>query len=259
MDEAGQLKREWARKKVPSVLERLYHKIWVYGLSEMGSPVDGLDLTPTILAKIVYTGYLDREVPNERNWTPPIDLDEPFILITAGGGGDGREMIDWVIRAYESGADLPYRAVIVTGPFMQPSEQQEFHDRCEALDKIQILAFDSHIELLMEKSIAIVAMGGYNTFCEILSFDKPALIVPRSVPRQEQLIRAERAVKLGMVNMLDPAGERDLAQMVQALQALPSQARPSVARIPGLLAGHVNIADMVRNYLEPSEQASVTA
>ena len=33
-------------------------------------------------------------------------------------------------------------------------------------------------------------MGGYNTYCEILSFDKPALIVPRMRPRLEQLIRA---------------------------------------------------------------------
>ena len=51
--------------------------------------------------------------------------------------------------------------------------------------------------VLMEKSMAVVAMGGYNTFCEILTLDKPALIVPRSKPRQEQLIRARNAVRLG--------------------------------------------------------------
>jgi predicted glycosyltransferase len=225
----------------------------------MGSPIAGLGLPATTLAKIAYTGYLDREIPNERNWTSPIDLEDPFILVTAGGGGDGVEMIDWVIRAYESSADLPHRAVIVTGPFMQPSEQQEFHDRCERLDRVEILDFDSHIELMMGRAIAIVAMGGYNTFCEIMSFDKPALIVPRSVPRQEQLIRAERAVKLGLVSMLDPAGERDLEPMVRALQALPAQPRPSLANVSGLLDGHDNIAEMVRHHLEPDEQASVTA
>jgi predicted glycosyltransferase len=259
MDETGQLKREWSRKNVPPVLDSLYHDIWVYGLEAMGSPIAGLGLPATTLAKIAYTGYLDREIPNERNWTSPIDLEDPFILVTAGGGGDGVEMIDWVIRAYESSADLPHRAVIVTGPFMQPSEQQEFHDRCERLDRVEILDFDSHIELMMGRAIAIVAMGGYNTFCEIMSFDKPALIVPRSVPRQEQLIRAERAVKLGLVSMLDPAGERDLEPMVRALQALPAQPRPSLANVSGLLDGHDNIAEMVRHHLEPDEQASVTA
>ncbi len=256
MDETKQLKIEWARKKVPPVLDKLYDDIWVYGLKEMGSPIDGLDLASTIIDKVSYTGYLDREIPSDRNWVPSIDMDAPFILVTAGGGGDGVEMIDWVISAYESGVKLPHRAIIVTGPFMPPAEQQDFHERCEVLADVEIISFDSHIELLMEKSIAIVAMGGYNTFCEILTLDKPALIVPRSVPRQEQLIRAERAVKLGLASMLDPARERDLGSMIAALQSLPAQPKPSVANVSGLLAGHKNIADMVRDYLEPDSQSS---
>jgi len=259
MDESTQLKAEWERKQVPPVLESLYHDIWVYGLSEMGNPIEGLELPSTITNKISYTGYLGREIPNDRNWVSPINFDEPFILVTAGGGGDGVEMIDWVIRAYEADTQQPNRAIIVTGPFMPPTEQQEFHDRCEALPNVDILTFDSHIELLMEKALAIVAMGGYNTFCEILTLDKPALIIPRSVPRQEQLIRAERSEKLGLISMLDPAGERDPMQMAAAIGALPQQAKPSSAKIPGLLGGHENIAEIVRQYLEPSAQESITA
>lgn len=259
MDEREQLKKEWERKKVFPVLENLYHDIWVYGLREMGSPVDGIELSQSTLAKMSYTGYLDREVPSERNWVAPVDPSDPFILVTAGGGGDGVDMVDWVIRAYETDASLPCRAVIVTGPFMQASDQQGFHERCDALENVEIITFDSYIELLMEKSMAIVAMGGYNTFCEILTLDKPALLVPRSQPRQEQLIRAERAVKLGLVSMIDPAGERTALEMAAALRALPHQPRPSLTKIPGLLSGHENIAEMVRKHLEHSDQASATA
>ncbi len=93
-------------------------------------------------------------------------------------------------------------------------------------------------------------MGGYNTFCEILSFDKPALIVPRSVPRQEQLIRASRAEGLGLVSMLDPDCGRDPAKMVAALYQLPDQAPPSANTIPGLLDGHDNVAKLVRRRLD---------
>ena len=259
MDDSVQLKAEWERKQVAPVLEDLYHDIWVYGLEEMGSPIEGLGLSASINKKISYTGYLGREIPSDRNWVSPINLDDPFILVTAGGGGDGVEMIDWVIRAYEVDQQLPYRAIIVTGPFMPPTEQQEFHERCEALSNVEILTFDSHIELLMEKATAIVAMGGYNTFCEILTLDKPALIIPRSVPRQEQLIRAERAVTLKLVSLLDPAGERDPMQMAAAIRALPEQAKPSSANVSGLLAGHENIAEMVREYFEPSASESITA
>jgi len=259
MDEPSLLKNEWERKEVAPVLEHLYHDIWVYGLKEMGSPIEGLGLSATIENKISFTGYLGREIPSDRNWIAPISHDEPFILVTAGGGGDGIDLVDWIIRAYESGGEQPHRAIIVTGPFMPASEQQNFHDRCEDLPNVEIITFDSHIELLMKKAIAIVAMGGYNTFCEILTLDKPALIVPRSVPRQEQLIRAERAVSLGLATMLDPARGLDPLKMAAALRELPQQSRPSLARIPGLLAGHETIAEMVREYLEPSEQKSITA
>ena len=74
---------------------------------------------------------------------------------------------------------------------------------------MRTLTFDARLEGLMARAGGIVAMGGYNTFCEILSFDKPALIVPRTTPRLEQFIRAQRAAELGLVAMLPDNGSRD--------------------------------------------------
>ena len=45
---------------------------------------------------------------------------------------------------------------------------------------------------LMAGAARIVAMGGYNTVCEVLSLGRPALIAPRVSPRAEQVLRAER-------------------------------------------------------------------
>ena len=250
MDEASALKAEWERKRVAPVLEELYHDIWVYGLKEMGNPVESLGLADSVKQKISYTGYLDRELPSDLNWVATVNTYDPYILITAGGGGDGVEMIDWVVSAYETDSHIPHRAIIVTGPFMQPIHQQEFYGRCESLDKVDIITFDTHIELLMEQAVGIVAMGGYNTFCEILSLDKPALIVPRSIPRKEQTIRASRAARLGLVSMLDPDNGRDPAIMAAALYQLPNQEPPSANTIPGLLDGHDNVAKLVRLRLE---------
>ncbi len=257
MDEASALKAEWQRKKVQPVLAELYHHIWVYGLKQMGSPVASLDLPEKIEAKITYVGYLRRELPSDRNWLAPVNIESPFILVTAGGGGDGEDLVDWVIAAYETDASMLHRAVIVTGPFMAPSQQQAFHDRCAAIDKIEIIEFDNHIELLMAKAIAIVAMGGYNTFCEVLSFDKRALIVPRSVPRKEQLIRAQRASKIGLITMIDDEAARNPVQMVEALRHLPEQLPPSTHAIEGLLDGHTCIAIIVQQYLEPETPVSM--
>jgi predicted glycosyltransferase len=80
-------------------------------------------------------------------------------------------------------------------------------------------------------------MGGYNTFAEILSYDLPALLVPREEPRREQRLRAERAVELGLTRALYDDGTRDPGAMAEAIRALASQPRPSSAAIPGLLDG----------------------
>jgi predicted glycosyltransferase len=92
-------------------------------------------------------------------------------------------------------------------------------------------------------------MGGYNTFCEILSFDKPALIVPRTTPRLEQFIRAQRAAELGLVAMLTDDRGRDPRIMAAALLQLSQQPRPSQVVIPGLLDGMASVNRLVQKWL----------
>jgi predicted glycosyltransferase len=93
-------------------------------------------------------------------------------------------------------------------------------------------------------------MGGYNTFCEVLSFDKRALIVPRTVPRKEQYIRATRAQELGLARMLIDDGVRDPHTMATALRNLPQQALPSSVVVPGLLDGGANVVKLASKWLE---------
>ena len=101
----------------------------------------------------------------------------------------------------------------------------------------------------MEKAVGVVAMGGYNTFCEILSFDKPSIIVPRTVPRLEQYIRASRAQELGLLSMLNYDNEADPKTMATALCQLTQQNPPSEIILPGLLDGLQNINRLVRQII----------
>ena len=72
------------------------------------------------------------------------------------------------------------------------------------LDQRARLTFVHEPTRLVRRADCVVAMGGYNTVYEVLSFEKPALIVPRIKPRREQLIRAERLQALGLVDVLHP-------------------------------------------------------
>ncbi|MEC8773309.1 MAG: glycosyltransferase, partial [Pseudomonadota bacterium] len=237
MDEPTLLRREWKSGNLLPVLEDLYDEIWVYGHDGFWDPLAEMNVPASVREKMIYTGYLRRTVPKVTKLPPAVNLESPYLLITAGGGGDGDQMMDWVLRAYETRADL-MRAVLVLGPFMRPEMQTELRERASKLDSVEVLTFESHLELMMEKAAGIVAMGGYNTFCEILSLDKPALIMPRVAPRKEQLVRAERAAALGVARMFDPSlPDSTLEAFVAALRDLPRQAKPSSAMPPGFLDG----------------------
>lgn len=250
MDDPAIMAAEWRRKDVLPALQDLYEQIWVYGSPEFYDPFTGLSLPQTVMDKVHYTGFLRREIAEPLHPRTASEIpNEPFILVTPGGGGDGESMVDWVIRAYESAADGLLPAVIVLGPFMRQEAQSDFIARAAATGRIRILTFDAHIENIMARSAGVVAMGGYNTFCEILSFDRPAVLIPREAPRREQAIRAERAAELGLVAVLPDDGQRDVAAMVKAIQTLPDQPKPSATMMPGLLDGFEAIHSLSADWL----------
>ncbi len=262
MDEPAQLAPEWERKKALPALQDLYDAIWVYGLPQLWDPLEGLDLPASVTRKLTYTGYLQRSIPNTlmpRN-ADLQGLDQPYLLVTPGGGGDGEALVDWVLSAYESDPGVPHPAMVVLGPFMAPEHQAEFLRRAHRLPNIRMTTFDARMETLMAGALGVVAMGGYNTFCEILSFDKRALIVPRTQPRQEQYIRASRAQEMGLVRMLENDGKRDPRVMATALRHLPQQDLPSAVVVPGLLDGLENVNRLVTQMLaRPTAQPRLAA
>ncbi|MFN2644660.1 MAG: glycosyltransferase family protein [Burkholderiales bacterium] len=260
MDEPRLLEPEWQRKKAMPALRELYDEIWVYGLPQICDPLEGIALPPRVRQKMVYTGYLHREVSSQGALTRlPEIANRPFLLVTTGGGGDGEALIDWVLRAYEHDPLLPYPALLVLGPFMAAERQRHFMERAEKLKRVEAIVFHKHMETLMARAAGVVAMGGYNTFCEAISLDKRALIVPRTAPRLEQHIRASRAAKIALVAMLEDDGAYDPRVMAAALRALPRQPRPSEVVVPGLLEGLKNVSRLVAPWVEPREEARPAA
>ncbi len=261
MDDPVLLRKEWKRKNPLPALESLYDQIWVYGLPQMCKPLSGLKLPAAVKQKITYTGYLRRfsgTTATERH--EPSPFDEPFNLVMTGGGGDGENIVDWVIRAYETDSQLPIPSLLVFGPFMSPQRRAKFQKRIQRLPKLAAITFDARVEGLMTQAVGLITMGGYNTFCEILSFDKPAIIVPRRKPRMEQYIRASKAEELGLVEMLSDEHGRDPKRMAQALRTLPHRRRPSEVMVPGMLEGLDRIDELVGQWAQadgkPQSKAS---
>jgi predicted glycosyltransferase len=252
MDAPHLLEAEWKRADVMRKIGLFYDMIWAYGPPDFYDPLTGLDVPPAVRGKMKFVGFLQRSIaPDDKTDHRP---EGDYLLVTTGGGGDGADLIHSVIHAYQHDPALTHKALIVLGPYMPARKRRKLISKGSKIPQIRIIEFDNRMEDLIAGAKAVVAMGGYNTYCEILSFDKPALIVPRVRPREEQLIRARRAAELGLIEMLLPEQAEDAALMAKTLKALPSRPRPSQSNPDLRLEGLPHISEIVGDWLDQRER-----
>ncbi|WP_237564300.1 glycosyltransferase family protein [Actinomyces sp. 432] len=193
---------EWRNLDTPANLRELIDEVWVYGDPAVHDPIATGEIPMSLRDRAVFTGYLangrsqldhGRRVPSD-----------PFILTTVGGGSDGFELLRSAARMTPPPG---YRHVLVTGPQLDEAGFDAVHTAAGPATEVHRSL--PGLSRWIERASAVVAMGGYNTSCEILATGTPALIVPREQPRLEQLIRARaleqvKAVDVMRTNELSP-------------------------------------------------------
>lgn len=207
LDEPSVVCKDWKAKDVYRYLEELYDEIWVYGNRDIYDPIVEYKIPSSIEPKICFTGYIPRKQSSKtvrqkiRKRYRILDEDT-FILVTAGGGGDGCDLLDHYLSMHDFfPTSLPFKTLMITGPFMPKSSRESLKKRAKQYG-IKSLPFHPRMEQLIGAADLVISMGGYNTICEILSQHTPALIIPRETPRKEQLIRAEKLTEQGLIDYL---------------------------------------------------------
>ncbi|MEN8200404.1 MAG: glycosyltransferase [Thermodesulfobacteriota bacterium] len=207
MDEASVVQKDWKAKDVYRYLEKLYDEIWVYGNREIYDPIKEYKIPAALEPKICFTGYIPRKRCSSKTRRKIRKryriLDEDiFILVTAGGGGDGYELLDHYLSMHDFfPTSLPFKTLMITGPFMPKPGREKMKKRATQYG-IKFQPFHPRMEQLIGAADLVISMGGYNTICEILSQQTPALIIPRETPRKEQLIRARALTEQGLVDYI---------------------------------------------------------
>jgi predicted glycosyltransferase len=98
---------------------------------------------------------------------------------------------------------------MVTGPLMDENTHNELARAGETAGLIVrrvVPELRAHVAL----ADCVVSMAGYNTCCDLLTFRRPSVLVPRTGPSQEQRIRADRFQQW------------DVARVVHAPDATPA-------------------------------------
>ena len=217
---ASAVRRAWLRPGIRAAIDRYFDCVLVYGPP---SPFDAISCLgwDDIDVAVHHVGYLGAPVPDHG----PADLPSPYLLVTVGGGVDGYPVAACVVDAVRL-APLPIPTVVVTGPLMPHSEVAALERRAEGLD-VRVLDFRPDMASVVAGARAVVGMAGYNTVSEVRRSGKPALLVPRIAPSDEQLIRATSLAGAGVVDMLHPSVLTP-ARMREALDLLldPGRRRP---------------------------------
>ncbi len=244
LDDPATVRAEWSDGDYEATIRAYYDRIWIYGDREVYDTVGEYGFAPDIVAKARFTGYLNPlDGDAGRPATGPDPLaglrhdDGPLDLCVVGGGRDGVPLAEAFLQCR-----LPGAGVLVTGPLMPAENRERLQTLATGRPSVRVLEFVTDPCPLFERADRVIAMGGYNTICEIVAFRKRALIVPRVKPRTEQLIRAEHFARRGLLDMLHPddLGPAALSSWIEAKDSRPGCVEPAidlggVARLPAML------------------------
>jgi predicted glycosyltransferase len=205
LDEKEKTKEEWNRKGVLRGLDAFYDSILVYGEEKNLDFRLEYDLPEVLAKKIVYTGYIQpKEVSQHEYFALDFAKDRPIVTFTLGGGGDGWAYIDTFLEMVERNLNEEFNYVLLTGPFASPAQLERAKSIQAKKSNLRVIDFTSNAIGLFHRSHLVITMGGYNSVCELLSMRKFPLILPRTNPREEQLIRAKVFKAKGLCDYLHP-------------------------------------------------------
>ena len=167
--------------------------------------------------------------------------------MTAGGGRDGYPLLRAALDAAALPDGRPADWLLVTGPFMLEDERRQLSEAARGIPGTRVVVTADDLPAHVAAADAVVSMGGYNTLCEILSFERPAVIVPRVQPIREQLIRSELLQRRGVVDMIHPA-ELTAARLRGAVDRLPQSPGGTPPRLDDVRAVADALGDLVSTF-----------
>jgi predicted glycosyltransferase len=229
LDDPAIIRREWEDRQNFETIRTFYDAVWVYGdpavydtAAQYAFPGDVRNMTS-------YMGYLDPchglhlpKVSAGTRSSGTLRKSKRLALCSAGGGQDGFELAqNFASAAFPD--DMT--GLIVTGPFMPRDKRKLLTSFADARADLEVIEAIYDPIPLIRRADCVIAMAGYNTVNEILALGKRALLVPRTKPRTEQLIRAVRLSELGLADFL-PDTAVTPAALTQWLSSLKVCADP---------------------------------
>jgi predicted glycosyltransferase len=227
--------------RAAELLNRYFHGVLVHSdpnfvrLEETFNPRQPLEVP------VHYTGFVGRKRSRR-----PAPARERRVLVSSGGGQTGSALFRAALQAQPilwQGHGLPM--TLIAGPFLSEAEWRGLRVAGHNLPGLTLLRTVPDVGAAMEQVGASVSRCGYNTSLDILFSGVPAVVAPFGEGHEdEQLKRARRLERLGLLQVLDPArlDGQTLAHAIRALETF----RPDSARLQ--LGGAANTTEWINQH-----------
>jgi predicted glycosyltransferase len=204
----------------------------------------------------VYTGFVSpkadpaagRRLRRELGIAPQ----EKLIVVSAGGGRSGYELLSHILDAYHLMADSQrIRIEMFCGPFRDPLEFEKL--TAKAADGVRVRYFTKRFLDYLSAADLSVSLAGYNTCMNLLAARVPALVFPYSRQR-EQPMRVEKIKNFIPMKVLR---DKDIepAALSRYIQKLLQESRPSGA-LPINMDGAANTARWLEDWHKTYKQST---
>jgi predicted glycosyltransferase/CheY-like chemotaxis protein len=203
IDDPVAVAENWRRLEIYRLLEECYDHVVVYGHRDFFDPVTAYALPLTVASRVRFVGHV---VEEPGSGTPPPPAAGRRIVVTTGGGDGAVDIVagGFIRMLRESALPSDVETVVFPGPLAPAELVAELRAAAVGLP-VTIHDFVESTSPWMESADLVVCTGGYNTTMQALRYARRMLIVPRSMHRQEQTLRAARLAELGLATRLDPA------------------------------------------------------
>jgi predicted glycosyltransferase len=228
IDDPGFVRQLWSEAGTYDVLRRYYGAICVYGDPRTTDFVTAYGLDDELARRVHYCGYLGRPSPSTSH--EPATEEHPFVVATSGGGVDGPALLHAFVRA--AGRLEPERGgrwMAVTGPLMADEDHAEISSLAKQ-HRIEVHRVIPELRNTIAEADCVVSMAGYNTVCDIVSYGRRSILVPRDRPSREQSLRAQRLRACGVANVIQ-ADDLQPESLADAIENALQEPAPS----PGIL------------------------
>lgn len=245
LDEPTVVADEWPEHVQHDIAER-FDEVLVYGEQEFLDFAVEYGLPAQLASKLRYCGLVGPGGAAEPRFRRRRDDGgAPFVVASVGGGQDGHQLLALLL---EASVEAGWRGVALTGSQMSASDRLSLQPLAEASD-MRLLDESSEVAELLQRADVSVSMAGANTVSEILAAGCRSVLLPRTEPRTEQLIRARLLEESGRAIVVHPDDATPDRVRLAVEQSLATEA-PQPVELNGADRAALALADLAARRTE---------